>query len=474
MRRIRVAALAAMAATALVASGAPGSARPASPAETRPAEAAAGERNFVHFRRGTVRQPRVLRSYGITPVRALRSVDVVYGTGPASAFRRLARDPRVTHLEPDALLPLLNDTSVTATRVAELRESPVLRDPAGAPLDGSGVGVAVIDTGILSAHPDLAPVVGKNYKIVCGTACPFVETPAGDTSSGHGTHVAGIVAGTGGESGGRFAGVAPGATLYGFGAGDTVYVLHAAAAFDYIVTHYDDFDPRIRVVTNSYGSPGDFDPDSAVSKLVSELIARGTTVVWAAGNSGGNGSADRVVDDAKNPLPGVIGVANYDDSDSGTRDGDIYSSSSRGRRGTPETYPDVAAPGTSITSTCIQELQPVCHFGFNVTTTSHPWYATIGGTSMAAPHVAGIAALLYQADPSLSPAQVEDLLQDSAYRFGDAASYEPDPQNPGGAISFDKGAGLVDAVGAMELLRYDPTPVKPPRKKKPPRAAPAR
>lgn len=421
------------------------------------------EAAFVHFRPGTRGQLGLVRAAGLRPVVALRSVDVVYAEGSASAFSDLAADVRVTGLERDRQLALLNDTATIATGVQELRSEPVrYHSPTGQVLDGAGVGVAVIDTGILGSHPDLSDRMGANYKIVCN-GCPLAEVPDSDTSSGHGTHVAGIVAGTGVQSAGRFAGVAPGATLFGYGAGDTLYVLHAAVAFDHIIENYDDFDPRIRVVTNSYGAPDDFDPDSVISKMVDELVSRGTTVVWAAGNSGGDGSADMVVDDAKNPLPGVIAVGNYNDGDSGSTDAAVYSGSSRGAAGSPETYPDVVAPGTRITSTCIQELQPVCHLGFGVTTASHPWYSTIGGTSMAAPHVAGLAALLYQADPLLTPAQVEDLLQDSAHKLVQGAPYEPDPQNPGGTVAFDKGAGLVDIMAAVEMLQERKDP---PRKKR--------
>lgn len=440
----------------------------ATDSETSPAPARGYRRAFVHFRPDTPHQDSILRANDLRPVAAFESVDVVFAAGPATAFDRIARDRRVTHLEADRKLSLLNDSAVVATRVTEARatEGPY-RDPGGAMLDGTGVGVAVVDTGILALHPDLSSRVGKNYKVVCAAVCTFTETPVGDFASGHGTHVAGIVAGTGTQSDGRFEGVAPGATIYGFGVGDTLYVVWAARAFEYILQHYAEFDPRIRVITNSYGAPDPYDPDSVMSKLVREVIGRGTTVVWAAGNSGGNGSENMLTDYARDPTPGVVSVGNYDDNNSGTRDGTMYSGSSRGLEGSPDTYPDIAAPGTRITSTCIQEIQPVCNLGFSVTTAHAPWYATVGGTSMAAPHVAGVAALLYQADPALTPAGVEDLLQDSAYKFSAGAPYEPDPQNIDGTVAYDKGAGLVDAAAALELLRTPKKPQRPrPRKRK--------
>jgi hypothetical protein len=81
-----------------------------------------------------------------------------------------------------------------------------------------------------------------------------------------------------------------------------------------------------------------------------------------------------------------------------------------------------------------------------------PYYGDAGGTSLAAPHISGTAALLYQADPSLTPAAVEDALLDTAHGFASGGAYEPDPQNAGGMTSFDKGAGLVDAPRALEAV----------------------
>jgi hypothetical protein len=93
---------------------------------------------------------------------------------------------------------------------------------------------------------------------------------------------------------------------------------------------------------------------------------------------------------------------------------------------------------------------PVCATG--PTIPYAPFYSTIGGTSMATPHISGVAALLYQARPTLTPAQVEDVLLDTAYKFTAGASYVSDPQNSGGTTSYDKGAGLVDVPAALNAL----------------------
>jgi hypothetical protein len=302
-----------------------------------------------------------------------------------------------------------------------------------------------------------------------------------DTSSGHGTHVSGIAAGTGGVSKGLHRGVAPGAKLYGFGSGDgrNILPLNAAAAYQWIIDHHADplgngtapvagapADPPIVVINNSYGSPSDYAPDDLLTQLADAAIAAGITVVWSAGNSAGTGGrdcADAVTGasvpctggNASSPTPGNISVANYDDAERGARDNVLASDSSRGVEADPATWPDISAPGTLITSTC-PPLSVICAALTDLT--YPPYYGNLSGTSMAAPHVAGIVALLKQANPSLSPAQIEDLLQDTAHRFTAGAGYVTDPQNPGGGTSsFDKGAGLADA--RLAVLRAFPAPL---------------
>jgi serine protease AprX len=152
---------------------------------------------------------------------------------------------------------------------------------------------------------------------------------------------------------------------------------------------------------------------------------------------------------AKNPKPGVVTAASYNDNGTGTRDGALSDFSSRGRHGDPVNYPDISAPGDTITAACFT-FQPVCATGLD--TTGAPYYSTISGTSMASPHVTGVIALILQARPNLSPAQVEDVIQDSAHKFTAGGPYEADPQNAGGTTSFDKGAGLLDTAATLDAL----------------------
>ncbi len=126
--------------------------------------------------------------------------------------------------------------------------------------------------------------------------------------------------------------------------------------------------------------------------------------------------------------------------------------SSRGARTTPSTWPDISAPGDNITSACRPTL-PICSTGFDPYDGPGPTdvaaWNTISGTSMAAPHIAGIVAQLFQAKPSATPAQIERALKATAYKFTNGAAYT---WAGGYKTSYDKGTGLVDVVAAVRYL----------------------
>jgi serine protease AprX len=160
-------------------------------------------------------------------------------------------------------------------------------------------------------------------------------------------------------------------------------------------------------------------------------------------------------------------VASTYDRDAGDRNGPVSSFSSRGKaditttpgdEADPATWPDISAPGQFIVSTCRYTL-PVCWAHAGQVADPPNAYSELSGTSMAAPHISGIVAQLYQVKPGLTPAQVEDFLEDSAYKFSFDqadnfdASYTADPFNPDDTSSFDKGHGIVDVVAAVRLVR---------------------
>jgi serine protease AprX len=370
-------------------------------------------------------------------------IDVLLAAGDADSLRSLANIPGVLRLEHDAPIDLLTESSHTATRGAELLDGSVT--VGGEIVDGTGIGVAVVDTGVDGLHPDLIDRMGENVKVVPslgllgGTAIPFPES---DTASlgGHGTHVAGIVAGDGTASDGRFHGAATGATIHGVSGGTLVSLHSALEALYWVLENHDTVTPAIRVVNNSWGSSaGDHDPDGSTERAVAALIDEGVTVVFAAGNDGGDGSTQRTSVQCVNPTPGMICVASYDDGGTGTREGTTSSFSSRGDASQPNTWPDLAAPGSNIVAACRATL-PVCATGIlGVDDPLH--YASLSGTSMAAPHIAGIAAQVLQVNPQLTPAEVESILVSTATSYGE----------PGHAA----GAGLVDAVAAVQAAAAD-------------------
>lgn len=314
-------------------------------------------------------------------------------------------------------LPLIN-TSVPLIGVDAAREH-FASSSLG--LQGAGVGVAVIDTGIDKLQGDLKSVV-HNVRMVGANA---VEMENSETNEGHGTHIAGTIAGDGTQSGGRYVGIAPKADLVGVAVDVGAPYIFALDGIDYVLEQARRF--NIRVSNHSYGpaigSGFRFNPASADSLALKQMYDAGIIPVFAAGNAGPNN--DTISANAQNPC--VIAVAN------GDRNFQLASSSSRGTPdNTTAVGPDITAPGTRITA-----ARAIT--GATSTTVpepSNPYYATISGTSMAAPHVVGVIALMLEANPSLSFEQVHSIITGTA---------TPMP----GYAAHEVGAGYVDALGAI-------------------------
>lgn len=309
-------------------------------------------------------------------------------------------------------------------------------------LKGNGLTVAVIDSGIDGNHPDLqfGSKTIQNVKIVAdlglvGLGANLENLPDTDTSSGHGSHVAGTVGGTGAVSAGDprrpnyHAGIAPEVSLVGLGVGEGINILFALEAFDYALANQLRY--GIDVITNSWGTTaGAYDPNSPVNQASYEAYKRGIVVTFAAGNDGPG-------DDTLNPyavVPWVINVG------SGTKDMDLSDFSSRGVAGDFYKHIDVVAPGSSINSTRaiatpLPALGPVIDPN-NPTYTAY--YAGMSGTSMATPFVAGTTALLLEANPQLSPDQIEQILVQSA---------TPMPGYPYHQV----GGGYINVLAAVDL-----------------------
>lgn len=406
---------------------------------------------------------------GMTKRTSFDKIGVVAASGTKSQIQEVREAAGVSYVEGNSPIKLFQSTSNTATRGLEAAQT--LTGADGTALTGNGVSVGVIDSGVDPNHPyfkeaDGSSAVVANLKAFCAplteSACTVQDMGPldADTASlgGHGTHVNGIVAGNPVKVGDKsLQGAAPGAKLVSISTGAVLFIIGADAALNWVLENHEtpcgagvpaSTCPPIKVTNNSYGPSGggDFDPNSATVKLQRALAAEGVVTVWANGNDGGDGSSNLSNPPGMDPTPGVISVASYFDQDTGTRDGKVSGFSSRGKAGDQSTYPDISAPGEDITSSCRLYL-PICATGLKPEGNGN--YNTISGTSMAAPHIAGIVAQLFQAKPDATPAQVEEALKKSAYKFTDGAAYEPGAL---GTTSFDKGYGLVDVVAAVQAL----------------------
>jgi len=286
-------------------------------------------------------------------------------------------------------------------------------------LDGTGVTVAIVDTGVDGQHPDLdygEKLIYNKHKN--GPNDPWVEMENTDTTYGHGTHCAGIVGGNGDASGGQRRGVAPGANLIGVGGDWTPVYWAVLDGLEWVYDHSKPGDNphNIRVVSNSWGGDGDYDPQDAITVITTKLTHENNVVcAFAAGNSGeGNhdGASDSTGQQSK--IPAVVSVAATTHNGRG-----MANFTSRGKKDDWITYPDIAAPGVDIWATrprytWLGEYQLI---------DEDMYYMAISGTSMATPHVSGLVAILFQAAPSLRVSEHHE--DDNAEPGSWGADHEP-------------------------------------------------
>ncbi|MGB0201502.1 MAG: S8 family peptidase [Candidatus Poseidoniaceae archaeon] len=282
--------------------------------------------------------------------------------------------------------------------------------------DGDGTAIVDLDTGVDAGHPDydyLEPWTGdKAIYSAKFDGVGWTETRNSDTSSGHGTHVGGTIAGNGDASSGRRAGVAKGGQLVALGTGDGASIFAAEQGLEWTYAHSTPGQNQhhIRVVSNSWGTDGDYNPQGVIAQLTDKLTyENGVAVIFAASNSGGSGaecSGDLRTNVYAN-TPSAISVAAL------THDGTAVTSfSSRGCMNQQHTWPDVGAPGRDIWATAPRGTA----IDASTRTQGDLYYMAISGTSMATPHVGGIAGLVLNAAPSLG---VADYHRDD-HDFGDS------------------------------------------------------
>ena len=329
---------------------------------------------------------------------------------------------------------------------------------------GQGVTVAVVDTGVDATNPSLGysfPVgisqapyrVVQNVKVLTigeivsnqplGPDKIYVENqPNTDTTGGHGTSVSGLIAGTGDASNGIYKGAAPQANIVGLGAGDTLFIFHIVASYDYILSHQQQY--HIKVINNSWGSDyncsdltgnptNGCDPGTPIQLATKAAHDAGIAVFFAAGN---DGPEHPTINPFAEP-DWVVAVG------AGTQSKGLTEFSSRGVPNDLSKQPDIVTPGINVISTKCTKLSCATDNTLLATTdlgnipiAYQPYYTTFAGTSAASPMASGVAALVLSAK-NLSPDQLKATLMKST-----------DPML--GYLSYQAGTGYANTLNAVK------------------------
>jgi len=370
----------------------------------------------------------LVRSDGGQVMRKLPIVGGFSAVVPAASLAQIAQSSAVTRVWADGKVRM---SAVNYAKFDALTPNTLWRSYIKLPSvawDGTGVNVALLDTGV-TPSPDLA---GRIVDSVDFTA----ENDNLD-HFGHGTHMAGIIAGDGTMSNGKWAGVAPGAGIVSVkvapsdGSTDVSVVI---AAMQWIIAN--EQQDNIRVLNLSFGTdstqPYSVDP---LDYAVEQVWNSGIVVVAAAGNRGpGSGTINKPGDDPYIITVGAMnGGGTLDHSDDA-----VLPFSSRGPTQDGFQKPDLVAPGATIVSlrdpgSAIDQMHPDAVVGSS--------YFKGTGTSQSSAIVSGVVALMLQARPTLTPARVKGIL------MGTAMPYISGPAS---------GAGLVNAFAATMAAAYAP------------------
>ena len=419
----------------------------------------------AHFARAVARGARLQQN--------LAAINAGAFTVNRSSLAALANDPDVAYVSLDRLV------RATST-VTDLYDQAVLAPYAWSKnLSGSGIGVAVIDSGISS---------GKDFSVWNGTGSRIVYNQnfaSGPSTTadlyGHGTHVAGILAGNGTNSRGAgfsktFMGIADNVNLVNLrvldqnGVGRDSAVIAAIGKAITLKSPY-----NIRVINLSLGRPVyesyKLDP---LCQAVEAAWKAGIVVVVAAGNEGRNDSAQTdgygtIAAPGNDPYAITVGAMKP--MGTATRADDLIASySSKG----PTLFdhivkPDIVAPGNLMisvlasSSATLAKASPkniVSRSSYSTNANGTAAYFTLSGTSMATPVVSGAVALLLQKNASLTPDQVKARLMKSAYKTFPRSSTAKDPTTGKYYTSqydiFTVGAGYLDIQAALSSVDLAP------------------
>lgn len=373
----------------------------------------------------------------MAPSRTYRLLDAQAMTASPLEIKALTEDPGVEFIWPD--LPVHAWLGVAVPII----QAPRVWDNG---FTGRGVKVATIDTGLDGAHPDFADRL-LAYR-------DFVE-PDGEHAAdprdpnGHGTHVAGIAAGSGAASDGRYRGVAPeagliiGRALDAAGNGSSSRVM---AAIEWAV------DQGAQVINISLGgAPYPADGTDALSLLCNAAVEQGVIVCAAAGNLGPAGLTVGAPGAAAEVI--TIGAAEVHAGPTTVR---VATFSSRGPTADGRVKPDLLFPGVGIVAPRAT--------GTALGSPMSDRYAAVSGTSQATPMAAGTAALLLQANPRLTPDEMKSRMMRGAHLLPDI---EAIAQGTGLGDSYNT---FISAAGPP--LDENGTPSPPPDEDEPPAPRP--
>jgi serine protease AprX len=418
-----------------LAAGQPGSTKLDAPLRARALAASGSSRVIIETTDGGPAD-RLIRSLKGKPGRRLGLLRGQVADVPNAALESLASGPRI------AAVRLDRRVTGTMERTGATIGATWVRDNLG--LDGAGVGVAIIDSGVTSWHDDL----GSDRVVHFADFVDLQTLPSDEY--GHGTHVAGIIAGSGYDSKGARRGVAPAANLIvlkvldGDGYG---YISSVIAALDYAVQHRAEFNIRVINLSVAAGVYESYNTDP-LTLAAKRAVQAGVVVVTAAGNLGRNAQHETQYGGITAPgnAPWVLTVgASSHNGTAGRSDDAIAAFSSRGPSYIDyAAKPDIVAPGVGIESladatSSLFLSHPTARLWGAVDTATPP-YMSMSGTSMSAPVVTGTVALMMQANPRLSPNLVKAILQYTA---------EHKPQYN----DLTQGAGFLNARGAVQLAR---------------------
>lgn len=353
----------------------------------------------------------------------LLSNSIVVENIPEDVAKSIRSLPYVQNIRLDSKISICSDNPLS-WGVNKIKADEVwkINDLQGRKVTGKNISIAILDTGIDYHHYYFGGGFGQGYKVVDGydyvrynryeenndTYWDYQEpNDDPDDRNGHGTHCAGIALG-----------VAPGAHLYSYrimnddGWGKESWFLEGMTrALD--PNGDEDTSDHVDVISLSLGDPTG-NPNDNLSEKVNEVVDAGVVVCVSAGNDGpvygtinSPGCAEKAI---------TVGATDINDH--------IFYSSSRGPTSTGQIKPDVVAPGVNVKSTYLNNQT-----------------ATGTGTSMAAPHVAGAAALILQYNPSWSPSKIKNALKNKAVKIDSFNGIEYDENT--------QGAGRVDVFSTF-------------------------